>query len=268
VLLGLHGSEYYRTPLRVRGYAASHKVLKPSGLVGHPLGVAGVLVMLGVFPYAIRKRVPRLQKIGTPRGWLEAHICCGVLGPVLVTLHTSFKFNGVVSVAYWSMVLVVLSGFVGRYLYLRIPRTLRGTEATQRAVEERAAELKARLAESSMPVQMLLEVERFEAASLPPRGRKPTVAGLVWGELTTRVRLVRLMQRVRRSGVPTELLREISEQIAERAFLLRRIAYLSKTKALFDLWHVFHRPLVWLMFAILLVHVGVAVYFGYSLLGR
>ena len=64
--------------------------------------------------------------------WLEVHIFCGIVGPVLVTFHTSFKFNGIVSVAYWSMVAVVLSGFVGRYLYVRIPRSLRGIELTQR----------------------------------------------------------------------------------------------------------------------------------------
>ena len=39
------------------------------------------------------------------------HLFCGVVGPVLVTFHTSFKFNGLVSVAYWSMVIVMLSGF-------------------------------------------------------------------------------------------------------------------------------------------------------------
>ena len=60
------------------------------------------------------------------------------MGPVLVTLHTAFKFNGIVSIAYWSMVLVVLSGFVGRYLYVRVPKTLRGTELSHSRSSTRA----------------------------------------------------------------------------------------------------------------------------------
>ena len=69
----------------------------------------------------------RLRDAGRMKTWLEVHVFCGIVGPVLVTFHTSFKFNGIVSVAYWSMVAVVLSGFVGRYLYVRIPRSIRGT---------------------------------------------------------------------------------------------------------------------------------------------
>ena len=60
--------------------------------------------------------------VGSMPLWLEVHIFCGIVGPVLVTFHTSFKFNGIISVAYWSMMAVMLSGFVGRYLYVRIPK--------------------------------------------------------------------------------------------------------------------------------------------------
>jgi hypothetical protein len=70
--------------------------------------------MLVPFLYMARKRVPALRNLGNLRWWLEVHLFCGVIGPVLVTYHTSFKFNGIVSAAYWSMVIVVLSGFVGR----------------------------------------------------------------------------------------------------------------------------------------------------------
>ena len=41
------------------------------------------------------------------------------------------------------------------------------------------------------------------------------------------------------------------------------IAYLKKTKTLFDLWHVFHMPLVYIMFVIVLMHVAVTMYMGY-----
>lgn len=60
---------------------------------------------------------------------------------------------------------------------------------------------------------------------------------------------------------------DVHEQViviaTEHATLLRRMVYLRKTKRLFDLWHVFHMPLVYIMFAIVVGHVAVALYMGY-----
>ena len=50
---------------------------------------------------------------------------------------------------------------------------------------------------------------------------------------------------------------------AARATLLRRAAYLQRTKKLFDLWHVFHLPLVYLLLVIAAAHIGLALYMGY-----
>lgn len=203
------GWTYYTTPLSVRGYLPEHRFLRPSGGGGHLLGVAGTLLLFSTLAYVARRRIRRLAKAGPVTRWLEVHIFFGVFGPILVTFHTSFKFNGLVSVAYWSMVLVVVSGFVGRSLYVRIPKTIRGEEMTLAQLDQRVAEMTRAAAE----------------ATLPPR---------------LRAKLAR-----------------------ERGVLVRRIARLDRTRRLFQLWHVFHRPLVWVMFAVFFVHLGVAVYFGY-----
>ncbi len=58
---------------------------------------------------------------------------------------------------------------------------------------------------------------------------------------------------------------EVAALDAERSLLVRRMANLGRTKKLFDLWHVFHKPLVYVMFAIAAVHVALAIYMGYSL---
>ena len=116
--------------------------------------------------YVIRKKIKRLSRVGTMKGWLEFHIFCGLFGPILVTLHTTLKFNGIVSVAYWSMVLVVLSGFVGRYLFVRIPKTIRGKELDRSDLEQRAAELKQQLVETALPAPILAGVEVLERETL------------------------------------------------------------------------------------------------------
>ena len=55
-----------------------------------------------------------LCKINRSKHWLEFHIFLCTVGPLLVLYHTAFKFGGIVSVSFWSMVLVVLSGVAGK----------------------------------------------------------------------------------------------------------------------------------------------------------
>jgi hypothetical protein len=246
VFVDLGGWSYYATPLRVRGYAPAHKVLRPSGSVAHPLGVAGLVMMVVPVIYVVRKRWRRLAHAGSMRAWLEVHIFCGIVGPILVTFHTAFKFNGLISVAYWSMLAVMLSGFVGRYLFVRMPRTIRGVELSHDEIQARIDALTHDLDEAAADAGWLARAGAIADA--------PVARGV--------------RRRVRRAlaaeGIPANRAAAIADALAERALLSRKLAQLTRTRALFSAWHVFHQPLVYVMFAIAAVHVGVAVYFGYS----
>ncbi len=266
VLAGLDGWDYYTTPLRVRGYHHAHALLKPSGPVAHAFGMCGVAMMLVPVAYSVRKKWKYLRRAGSLKIWLEVHIFCGVVGPVLVTFHTAMRFNGIISVAYWSMVLVVLSGFVGRYLYVRIPKSIRGTEMGYDEIVERATELKVRLVGSGLPVSVLHEIDAFEQ-SVTPRTDALSMRGYVLLHARTARGLRRLRHALRAAGVGSDLLDAVLEVSAERASLLGRLAYLQRTRQWFGAWHVFHQPLVYVMFAIVALHVGVAVYLGYTLFG-
>jgi hypothetical protein len=97
-------------------------------LFGHLLGVIGFLLMLMTeILYSLRKR-SRLARWGRMSDWLQFHIFTGLVGPFLVLLHTSWKFNGLAGATTLLTVLIVASGFVGRYIYTIIPRTLDGVE--------------------------------------------------------------------------------------------------------------------------------------------
>lgn len=258
VFSGLGGWEYYTTPMRVRGYAAPHRVLRPSGTVAHPLGVAGLVMMMVPVVYALRKRWAPLARLGSMRGWLEFHIFCGTVGPVLVTFHTSFKFNGLISVAYWSMVSVMLSGFVGRYLFVRIPKSIRGVELTHDEIVERTEQLKRELDAPAMGPGVLNRVHEVE------RALEQQAVGSFVGPMVARMRLGGLRRELCRAGVERSLATSVTASMGERLLLLRKLANLDRTKRLFAMWHVFHLPLVYVMFAIAAVHIGVAVYLGYS----
>lgn len=265
LLFWFDGWTYYRTPRAVRGYVPVHKLLRPSGPVGQALGLAGLLLMFVPMLYAIRKKWKRLSRFGSMKTWLEVHIFAGIVGPVLVTFHTSFKFNGIVSVAYWMMVIVASSGFVGRYLYVRIPRSLRGTELTLGELQQRAEDLNAQLAGSGIPASLLARVNALEEHSRPSPAPGAWIVSLVVGDFALKARLWGLRRAFIAAGARPERTAEVVKLIAERALLLRRLALLEKTKKLFDLWHVFHQPLVYFLFAIVLVHVGVVTYMGYTI---
>ena len=135
VLLVYNGRPYYRTALEERFYHEDHSHLKPSGVVGHGLGIAGSLLMLvGVGIYMARKRMKRLSRLGKLKHWLEFHIFLCTLGPILVLFHTSFKFGGLVAISFWSMVAVFASGIIGRFIYIQIPRTIEGREMSLREI--------------------------------------------------------------------------------------------------------------------------------------
>lgn len=261
IFVGLDGWQYYTTPAAVRGYTAGHQLLRPAGRVGHLFGVLGFLMMLVPVAYAMRKKIRRLRDVGSMKTWLEVHVFCGVIGPVFVTFHTSFKFGGIVSVAYWSMIAVVLSGFVGRYLYMRIPRSLRGLELGQADLDRRAGELGRALSDAAVPDRLLHAIDTFEQRVVP--ATEVSYLALFAGDGQLRREVARFRAEVTAIDGAPDVHEEVIAIATERATLLRRTAYLRKTKRLFDLWHVFHMPLVYVMFAIVVGHVVLTLYMGY-----
>ncbi len=97
-------------------------------LFGHLVGIVGFLLMLMTETlYSFRKR-SRKGRWGNMQSWLQFHIYTGLVGPYMVLLHTSWKFNGLAGATTLLTVIIVISGFVGRYIYTRIPRSLEGIE--------------------------------------------------------------------------------------------------------------------------------------------
>jgi hypothetical protein len=99
-----------------------------SELFGHSIGVIGFIFMLMTETlYSLRKR-SRSVRWGRMSNWLQFHIFTGLVGPYMVLLHTSWKFNGLAGVTTLFTIVIVISGFIGRYIYTRIPRTMEGLE--------------------------------------------------------------------------------------------------------------------------------------------
>jgi hypothetical protein len=108
-------------------------------LFGHTLGILGFFLMiLTETVYSLRKR-SRSARWGRMSEWLQFHIFTGLVGPYMVFLHTSWKFNGLAGAVTLMTLIVVISGFIGRYIYTRIPRTADGLELETPLGEAQAA---------------------------------------------------------------------------------------------------------------------------------
>jgi hypothetical protein len=105
------------------------RAIPPAGAIfGHLLGILGfILMLMAETLYSIRKR-SKSARWGSMASWLQFHIFTGLVGPYMVLLHSSWKFNGLAGATTLLTILIVISGFVGRYIYTQIPRTLDGVE--------------------------------------------------------------------------------------------------------------------------------------------
>lgn len=85
------------------------------------LGYTGIGVMLLGLLYPIRKHLKTFRRWGKMKWWMYLHIITGILGPLIILVHTRFHFGSTNSlVAFCSMCAVVISGMVGRFLQLKV----------------------------------------------------------------------------------------------------------------------------------------------------
>lgn len=106
----------------------------PGSLAGSLIGIAGAVLMVVALAYVPVKRVPalhdRVTRIVSARMLLAIHIYAGVLGPILGLIHAAHKFDSPLGVSLTGiMILVVISGYVGRYLLAEVARAVRGRKS-------------------------------------------------------------------------------------------------------------------------------------------
>jgi len=254
--LAYSGYAYYQTPIEERFYQVDHAMLKPSGPFGHGYGIVGTLMMIiGVFGYQARKYMRSLARIGVLKHWLEFHIFLCTLGPILVLFHTSFKFGGLVSISFWSMVAVVASGVAGRFIYLQIPRTIQGRELGLHEIHEMKGQITEQIQQEIGEELMQQIIHTGE------EGR--TEKTYIQQVLADWRRKSQLRARLKTAQIQGKKLRVIMKLVSQEMTMQRRIIGLQYMQKLFKYWHVIHLPFAIIMLVIMLIHVAVTLIFGY-----
>jgi len=151
------------------GYSNAVGVPVASGLPGHFLGIVGFTLMLMTETlYSLRKRAMRRPR-GSMRAWLQFHIFTGIVGSYLVVLHSAWSFHGLAGALTLMTIVVVISGFVGRYIYTAVPRTVDG-------VVIEAQDLLAQLAVVRVEVTQPTRLAAMPISSSATRSQEPAAA--------------------------------------------------------------------------------------------
>lgn len=256
IYLFYRGLPYYKTSIEERFYHDDHKMLKPSGPLGHGLGIAGTLLMvIGVFGYQARKYMKSLSRVWILKHWLEFHIFLCTLGPIMVLFHTSFKFGGLVSISFWSMVAVVASGVVGRFIYLQIPRTIQGRELSLNEIRNMQSELTEKI-EVELSNEKLNEILALTKRS----GSEKSMVAQYLADWKLKGSIKEQLKKANLSG---KKLISVMSLVNNELNMNRKIERLQVMQKWFNYWHVIHLPFAIIMLVIMLIHVGVTIAFGY-----
>jgi hypothetical protein len=112
--------------LSIGAYIWHNPVDGPNGgtWLGYTLGGIGAALILWLLWFGVRKR--NYRKAGSPvEGWLSAHVYLGISLIVISTLHAGFNIGwNVHTLAYFLMLIVILSGFYGVFAYMRYPNLM------------------------------------------------------------------------------------------------------------------------------------------------
>jgi hypothetical protein len=265
IVLTYIGFNYYGISIENRFFHPKNEALKPSGYLGHGFGIAGsLMIIIGLFSYMARKRFKSMGRLGYLKHWLEFHIFLCILGPVFVVFHTTFKFGGIVAISFWSMVAVVLSGFIGRFIYIQIPRSVEGRELSLNELCVMRAELTENINNSSEfdgDVTSLLEGAFKD---------RPVISGKnifvrMWsGYVNDRRVYRRLRIELKKQNLTQRNFKRACALLQNEITLNRRIDMLVSMRNLMEYWHVAHLPFALAMLVVMLIHVAVVLTLGYK----
>ena len=232
--------------------------------LGYLLGTMGLLLIVWLSLLGIRKRA--ITRGGwSLKAWTSAHVYLGLALIVVGTLHTGFQFGwNVHTVAYFLMMLVILSGIYGVSVYSMLPQSLSDvrSEMTGPQMIDAVASLDKQIRSASQPLS-----DADSEVVLGSVGEDPFGGG-AWRRLTgsyprcgnrraLQLMRVRLAETTGREEATVE---QVVTLLERKAAALQRIRSYGQRRALLEIWLYFHIPLTVVLFFALVAHI-ISVFF-------
>ena len=231
--------------------------------LGYALGIIGGIMMLLMLLYPLRKNWKVLSNVFRVKDWFRAHMILGILGPTLILFHSNFKLGSTNSnVALFSMLLVVFSGLIGRYVYRQIHHGLYGSQVSYK---ELLADYDAEKQLRKFPVAMAKKISA-DMESIQSQTTGTSSSLLTQWQTVQKVsksskqlikRLNKIIRLVKKKVSDAELadLINLRVQIKKEVAILKRMSRLAFYSHLFSLWHILHLPIFLMLVITANVHV-------------
>jgi hypothetical protein len=240
-------------------------IIEPSSGIGYYFGYVGGVMMLLMLLYPIRKHVSWARGWGPLRYWFMLHMLFGICGPTLVLYHSTFHVKSWnAGVAFYSMLLVAISGVIGRFIYKRIHQGMYGRKSSIDDLQK-AIDLSQRETDRVSAVLIAAtgtdeKLKHFRSLAFE---QDLNLTTRFWRFITFDWRRIRLTWRSRHDlKVAVKKLSEsedwdkrVTEQHFRDALMyvkrylstVQRAAQFLAYERLFRLWHILHTPFVWLL---------------------
>ena len=245
-------------------------LFKPNDDTGYWIGVAGGSFMLALFVYPLRKYMRFMRGWGKVKVWFWVHLALGISGPWLILVHAQFRIGSLnAGVALISMCVVVISGVVGRFIYVRVNRGLDGERTSLDELRRRAGMVednaRSRLHFCPPVEARLLAFEQRELQAQrawTTHLRQATVLPLQ--QWITYLRCVHDLRRPLHelalkhgwdAGDLRRRKRRARRLVDQYLHAVVRVAQYGAYERVFALWHVAHLPFVYLLLISAVVHV-------------
>lgn len=127
--------------------------------IGRYLGIVGTIIILSSFFYSLRKR--KIISFGAPKKLLQNHEFLGWAGTVLILIHSGIHFNAIIPwIAMISMLIVVASGLIGKFLYKEAKDSLNHLRIELKNVGKSEEEIERELHYSALMVSAMQQWRR------------------------------------------------------------------------------------------------------------
>lgn len=244
-------------------------------VLGYTLGTVGALLIVLLTGFGVRKR-RYASTLGSVQGWLSAHVYLGLALVIIVLLHSGFQFGwNVHTLAFVLMMLVVLSGLFGVFVYLRYPGRMSENRdgAPRSALIDQLEDIDRR----SLRVAEGLGADfiEFTASGIQRTQLGATLVDRLRGRDTSKVLVRRggetkIVGNVRQEAALDWLaeqqskagdaetaasIGELSALIRNKRRLLKQLALDLKLQAVLETWLYVHVPMTAALLVALVVHI-------------
>lgn len=267
-VINVIGMPYYMASMAERVRHPWHAWLRPSGTVGLSAGVVAVVIFIFLWLYPLRKKYRRLAFLGSLGKWMDAHVSAALALPLLLAIHSAWRADGLIGLGLLSMFVVIASGLVGRYLYVRIPRARNGVELTREEVASRRRELIGELADATgLGVDVVERTLDIAPAGNEQQNLLRILGRMLMDDLLRWRRTAELKRRwahVAPHGRPLgrAALAEAGRLASQEMSLRQQSRMLEATHRVFRFWHVAHRPFAITALIAVVIHIVVVFVVG------